>query len=127
MAGPSSSRAMATPTWTSSSASCARVSVSIASLNSSVITSESGRSPWNSVFARAAIRPYMRRMKPVAFIHTNAKQMLGALVSAHSYRRNSRNPDAFEVRILLAEDYPELQEKGRTFLRGGHERAWDPD
>jgi hypothetical protein len=69
----------------------------------------------------------MRRMKPVAFIHTNAKQMLGALVSAHSYRRNSRNPDAFEVRILLAEDYPELQQEGRTFLRGGHERAWDPD
>jgi len=66
-------------------------------------------------------------MKPVVFIHTNDKQMLGALVSAHSYRRNSRDPDAFEVRILRAEDYPELQEKGRTFLRDGHERAWDPD
>ena len=66
-------------------------------------------------------------MKPTVVIHTNDKQMLGALVSAHSYRRNSRNPDAFEVRILRAEDYPELQEKGRTFLRDGHERAWDPD
>ena len=64
-------------------------------------------------------------MKPVAFIHTNAKQMLGALVAAHSFRRNSRSPDAFEVRILRAEDRPELQEKGRTFLRGGHVRAWD--
>jgi hypothetical protein len=66
-------------------------------------------------------------MTPVVFIHTNDKQMLGALVSAHSYRRNSRSPDSFEVRILRAEDYPELQQTGRTLLRGGHERAWDPD
>ena len=66
-------------------------------------------------------------MKPVVFIHTNDKQMLGALVSAHSYRRNSATPDAFDVRILRAEDVPELQQQGRTFLRGGHERSWDPD
>jgi hypothetical protein len=66
-------------------------------------------------------------MRPAVIIHTNAKQMLGALVSAHSYRRNSRTPDAFDVRILRAEDRPELQEQGRTLLRGGHERAWDPD
>jgi hypothetical protein len=66
-------------------------------------------------------------MKPTIFIHTNDKQMLGALVSAHSYRRNSRNPDAFEVRIIRAEDQPELQVRGRTFLRGGHVREWDPD
>jgi hypothetical protein len=66
-------------------------------------------------------------MKPTVIIHTNDKQMLGALVSAHSYRRNSRNPDAFEVRIVKAEDQPELQQPGRTFLRGGHERRWDPD
>ena len=64
-------------------------------------------------------------MKPVVFIHTNDKQMLGALVSAHSYRRNSRDPGAFDVRVLRAEDFPELQEKGRTFLRDGHERAWE--
>ena len=66
-------------------------------------------------------------MKPVVFIHTNDKQMLGALVSAHSYRRNSRNHDSFDVRILRAEDFPELQQEGRSFLRGGHERPWDPD
>jgi hypothetical protein len=65
-------------------------------------------------------------MKPAVIIHTNDKQMLGALVSAHSYHRNSRDPDAFEVRIVKAEDHPELQQRGRTFLRGGHERAWDP-
>jgi hypothetical protein len=69
----------------------------------------------------------MMSMKPAVIIHTNDKQMLGALVSAHSYRRNSRSPDSFEVRILRAEDYPELQERGRTFMRGGHVRNWDPD
>ena len=66
-------------------------------------------------------------MKPVVIVHTNDKQMLGALVSAHSYRRNSRDPDAFEIRILRAEDYPQLQVRDRTLLRGGHVRAWDPD
>jgi hypothetical protein len=66
-------------------------------------------------------------MKPAIFIHTNHKQMLGALVSAHSFRRNSRDADALDVRILDASDYPELQERGRTFVRGGHVREWDPD
>jgi hypothetical protein len=66
-------------------------------------------------------------MKRTIFIHTNDKQMLGALVSAHSFRRNSRNPDAFDVRILKASDFPELRARGRTFMRGGHVRAWDPD
>jgi hypothetical protein len=66
-------------------------------------------------------------MKPVVIIHTNDKQMLGALVSAHSYRRNSRSADAFEVRVFRAEDYPELQERGHTLLRGGYVREWDPD
>lgn len=66
-------------------------------------------------------------MKPTVIIHTNDKQMLGALVSAHSYRRNSRDPAAFDVRILGASDYPELQQTGKSLVRGGHERAWDPD
>ena len=66
-------------------------------------------------------------MKPTVVIHTNDKQMLGALVSAHSFRRNSRAPDAFEVRIVTAKEFPELQERGHSFLRGGHVRHWDPD
>ena len=66
-------------------------------------------------------------MKSTVVIHTNDKQMLGALVSAHSYRRNSRTPDAFEVRIVNASDFPELMEQGHSLVRGGHERAWDPD
>jgi hypothetical protein len=66
-------------------------------------------------------------MKPTVVIHTNDKQMLGALVSAHSFRRNSRTPDAFEVRIVNAGEFPELQERGHSLLRGGHVREWDPD
>jgi hypothetical protein len=66
-------------------------------------------------------------MKPTVVIHTNDKQMLGALVSAHSFRRNSRDPGAFDVRILNTSEYPELRKSGRTIVRGGHERAWDPD
>jgi hypothetical protein len=66
-------------------------------------------------------------MKPTVVIHTNDKQMLGALVSAHSIRRNTRTPDAFDVRIVHANEFPELQERGHSLLRGGHVRPWDPD
>ena len=66
-------------------------------------------------------------MKPTVIIHTNDKQMLGALVSAHSFRRNSRNADAFDVRIVNANEFPELREHGHSILRGGHVREWDPD
>lgn len=66
-------------------------------------------------------------MKPTVVIHTNDKQMLGALVSAHSFRRNSKTPDAFEVRVVNAGEFPELQEQGHSLLRGGHLREWDPD
>jgi hypothetical protein len=69
----------------------------------------------------------MEAMKPTVVIHTNDKQMLGALVSAHSFRRNSRKPDAFEVRIVNAKEFPELQERGHSIVRGGHVREWDPD
>jgi len=66
-------------------------------------------------------------VKPSVVIHTNHKQMLGALVSAHSFRRNARDPDSFEIRIMHSRDYPELQLKGRSFRRGGATRLWDPD
>ena len=66
-------------------------------------------------------------MKPTVVIHTNDKQMLGALVSAHSFRRNSRAADTFDVRIVNASEFPELQERGHSLLRGGHVREWDPD
>jgi len=62
------------------------------------------------------------------FIHTNDRQMLGAIVSRHSLRRNSAAPDRFDVQILRREDFPFFEEfEGRKFLRAGGWRAWRND
>lgn len=67
----------------------------------------------------------MTEPKPTVFIHTNPKQMLGALVSEFSFRRNSRTPDAFDVRIVNTDDFPWLKAKhGQTYLRDGLQREW---
>ncbi|MEM7499191.1 MAG: hypothetical protein AAF371_14510 [Pseudomonadota bacterium] len=66
--------------------------------------------------------------RPVVFVHTNAKQRLGARISAHSLKLTSARPETFDVRLLNIEDFPDLlAAKGRSFLRDGHERAWDPN
>lgn len=63
--------------------------------------------------------------RPTIFIHTNHKQMLGALVSQHSLKRNSRNADRFDVRIVSTEDQPFMAAKeGHEFLRDGGKRVW---
>ena len=66
-------------------------------------------------------------MKPTVFIQANARQMLGARISALSYKKASARPDSFNVRILDAAEYPRLMTSGQSILRGGHVRAWDPD
>jgi hypothetical protein len=66
-------------------------------------------------------------MKPTVFIQTNDRQLLGAKISAYSYRRNSRSPDSFDVRIMTLEDFPRLLKPGQSILRDGHVRDWDPD
>ena len=66
-------------------------------------------------------------MKPTVFVHANDRQMLGARISAHSYRRNAREPGSFDVKILDVRDHPRLLAAGQTILRAGHVRAWDPD
>jgi hypothetical protein len=66
-------------------------------------------------------------MKRAVFIQTNRKQLLGAKISAYSYKRHSRRPDSFNVHIMHAEDYPRLMKQGQSILRAGHIRAWDPD
>jgi hypothetical protein len=66
-------------------------------------------------------------VRPVVFIQANARQMLGARISAYSFRRNSRSPDRFDVQILSVDDFPQLALSGQSILRGGHVRAWDPD
>jgi hypothetical protein len=64
-------------------------------------------------------------MTDTVFIHTNHKQVVGALVAAYSLTRNSRTPDRFDVRILHNKDCPFLQRReGQEFLRGGGKRVW---
>jgi hypothetical protein len=65
-------------------------------------------------------------VKSTVFIHTNAKQMVGAIVGRHSLKRSSADPDAFDVKITSQEDFPFFREfQGRKFLRGGAWRTWD--
>jgi hypothetical protein len=64
-------------------------------------------------------------MEKCVFIHTNERQWLGALVAEYSFRRNSRSPEAFDVRFIHTRDYPFLREReGQDFLRGGTTRTW---
>ncbi|MBD0272646.1 MAG: hypothetical protein ICV73_12045 [Acetobacteraceae bacterium] len=54
-------------------------------------------------------QPTTAAERPVAFVHTNAKQRLGALVSARSFRRNPRDPGASDARPIEAEDCAPLR------------------
>ena len=66
-------------------------------------------------------------MKPTIFIQANDRQLLGAKISAHSYKRSSARPDSFDVKIMRVQDFPRLLEPGQSILRAGHLRDWDPD
>lgn len=67
-------------------------------------------------------------MKPTIFVHTNERQIVGAIVSAYSLRRNSRSPDRFEVRLIETKDHSFLRARdGQPFLRGGERRIWRYD
>lgn len=67
-------------------------------------------------------------MTDTVFIHTNAQQMVGAIVGRHSLKRQASDPGSFEVRILKREDFPIFEEfAGRKFLRGGGWRVWRND
>jgi hypothetical protein len=66
-------------------------------------------------------------LKPTVFIQANASQMLGARVSAHSFKRFARVPDSFDVQIISTADHPRLNARGQSILRGGTIRQWDPD
>jgi len=61
------------------------------------------------------------------FIQANARQMLGARISAFSYKRQSASPDRFDVKIIAAEEFPRLMRPGQSIIRAGHVRYWDPD
>lgn len=66
--------------------------------------------------------------KPTVFVHTNPKQLIGAIVSAHSFQRSSANTDRFEVRIICTDEYPFVgAREGQKFLRDGIHRVWRMD
>ncbi|HPG23996.1 MAG TPA: hypothetical protein PLW10_00045 [Myxococcota bacterium] len=63
--------------------------------------------------------------RPNVFIHTNHRQMLGAIVSRYSMKRNSAEPDAFDVHLIDHADFPFFEEyEGREYLRDGAPRVW---
>ena len=66
-------------------------------------------------------------MKPKVFIQANARQMLGAKISAHSFKRNSSRSDSFDVEVMDKANFPRLTQTGQSILRAGHVREWDPD
>jgi hypothetical protein len=64
-------------------------------------------------------------MKPTVFIHTNHRQMVGALVSRYSLKRNSAHGDEFDVRFIEAGDQDfMLAREGQIYLRDGDKRPW---
>jgi hypothetical protein len=64
-------------------------------------------------------------MDHCVFIHTNHKQIVGALVAEHALRRNSRHNDKFDVRIIEHKDYPFMQAREeQLYLRDGMKRPW---
>jgi hypothetical protein len=67
-------------------------------------------------------------MRDTVFIHTNRKQRLGALVAAYSLKTRSRTPDAFDVRVIWAEDYPFIGGRdGQSYVREGRKVVWVED
>ncbi len=64
-------------------------------------------------------------MKPTVFIHTNHKQMVGAIVGHYSLFKNSAHADEFDVKFLEVRDYPcMLGREGLPYLRKGEMRSW---
>ena len=67
-------------------------------------------------------------VRPHVFIQSNAKQSIGALVSAYSLKRVAADPDSFDVTILRQEDHPLFRaQEGRRYRRHGVMRVWRND
>ncbi len=63
--------------------------------------------------------------RPHVFIQSNAKQSIGAVVSAYSMQRNSRHAGEFDVTIMRQEDYPFFRARdGQSYRRHGVSRVW---
>jgi hypothetical protein len=67
-------------------------------------------------------------MRNAVFIHTNPRQIVGALVARHALLRHSAAPERFDVRILQTTDFPALAAfEGRSYLREGRQATWRND
>jgi hypothetical protein len=67
-------------------------------------------------------------MKPCIFIHTNEKQIIGALVSKYSFERFASKRDDFAVKLIDTRDFPFFQAyEGKKYLRDGLHREWRND
>ena len=67
-------------------------------------------------------------MNPCIFIHTNEKQIIGALVSKYSFERFASKKDSFDVKLIDTRDYPFFQGyEGKKYLRDGLHREWRND
>src|SRR6185369_15310527 len=51
--------------------------------------------------------------KPTVIIHTNDRQLVAALVGAHSLRSRSMSPDLFNIRLLRLEETPHLYRRNK--------------
>jgi hypothetical protein len=64
-------------------------------------------------------------MKPIVFIHTNDKQLIGAKVAEYSLKKNTKYPNEFETRIICLEEVSHLyRREGMSYLRKGHDAVW---
>ena len=64
-------------------------------------------------------------MKPTIFVHTNEKQIVGAIVSKYSFERFAADPSAFEVKLIETAKYDWMKNyEGRLYLRDGLKREW---
>ena len=57
-------------------------------------------------------------MKPTVFIHTNDKQMLGALVSRYSLRKRSAHTNEFDIKFIEVKNYPCMLEREGQLVAG---------
>jgi len=64
-------------------------------------------------------------MQYCVFIHTNEKQMVGALVAKYALKRNSTHGEEFDVRIIRTEGFSFMADReGQQYLRDGVMRPW---
>jgi hypothetical protein len=67
-------------------------------------------------------------MKPCIFIHTNEKQIIGALVSQYSFERFASRKGAFDVKLIHTKEHKFLDaHEGKRYLRDGLWREWKND